>query len=291
MRVLHVDSGREMRGGQWQVLRLVQGLGPDSVLLTPPGGPLLQAAEERGLDARPLNMMSLSALSRRADLTHAHDARSHAWTAALGGSRLVVSRRVAFAVARSVLSRWKYRRPDHYLAVSEHVKRTLVEAEVPAERVSVVYDGVELPDTVAAPNRIVALASSDPLKGRSLMEKAASLAGVEVHYSADLGADLPTASVFVYITHSEGLGSAALMAMAHGVPVVASQIGGLPEIVIHEQTGILTRNDPQAIAAAIRKALDMRERLSATARRCVEERFSTRHMIDNTLLAYRKVLA
>ena len=44
MRVLHLDSGKEMRGGQWQVLSLLKGLGPDNLLLTPEGGPLITRA-------------------------------------------------------------------------------------------------------------------------------------------------------------------------------------------------------------------------------------------------------
>ena len=43
MRVLHLDAGREMRGGQWQVLRLMEGLataGVESTLLARPGAPL-----------------------------------------------------------------------------------------------------------------------------------------------------------------------------------------------------------------------------------------------------------
>ena len=60
-------------------------------------------------------------------------------------------------------------------------------------------------------------------------------------------------ALFLYITHSEGLGSAVLLAMAAGVPVIASNVGGLPEIVEHERTGLLTENTAQAIANAIRR--------------------------------------
>jgi hypothetical protein len=55
MRVLHIDSGREMRGGQRQVLSLIEGLrasGHEAVLLTPAGSPLGTAARARGLYVR-----------------------------------------------------------------------------------------------------------------------------------------------------------------------------------------------------------------------------------------------
>ena len=49
MRILHLDSGREMRGGQWQVLRLLEGLraaGHDVTLLARAGAPLAEAVQQ-----------------------------------------------------------------------------------------------------------------------------------------------------------------------------------------------------------------------------------------------------
>ena len=290
MRVLHLDSGTEMRGGQWQVLSLLKGLGAGSVLLTPAGGPLMAAAQACGVHAEPLTMLSLGAMARQFDIVHAHDARSHTWAAALAGVPLVVSRRVGFPVGKTFLSRWKYGRASRYLAVSEHVKRTLVEAEIPEEKISVVYDGVDVPASVASGQRVIAPASLDPMKGSDLVKKGAELARVELYFSQDLPTDLQSAALLVYITRSEGLGSAALLAMAHGVPVVASRVGGLPEIVSHCENGILTDNEPASIAAAIRRALILRDRLSANARRCVEEQFSAKNMIEKTMEVYGRVV-
>ena len=46
--------------------------------------------------------------------------------------------------------------------------------------------------------------------------------------------------MFVYITESEGLGSAVLLAMAAGTPVIASRVGGLPEAIEDGVNGLLT---------------------------------------------------
>ena len=289
MRVLHLDSGKEMRGGQWQVLSLLKGLGAGNMLLTPAAGPLMNEAKACNLQVEALTMLSIGTLAKDFDVVHAHDARSHTWAAALSGVPLVVSRRVGFPVGKTFLSRWKYGRASQYVAVSEHVKRTLVEAEIPEHKISVVYDGVDVPQTVAKGERIIAPASADPMKGSDLAKQAARIAGVDLHFSDDLPADLPTASLLVYITRSEGLGSAALLAMAYGVPVVASRVGGLPEIVNDCQNGILTENEPLAIAGAIRRALALRDTLSANARACVENQFSSRNMIDRTLEVYDRV--
>jgi glycosyltransferase involved in cell wall biosynthesis len=290
MKVLHLDSGTEMRGGQWQVLSLLRGLGAGNVLLTPADGPLMAAAKACGIAVEPLTMLALGGMARQFDLLHAHDARSHTWAAALAGVPLVVSRRVGFPVGHNFLSRWKYGRASRYLAVSEHVKRTLVDAEIPEEKISVVYDGVDLPEKLANGGRIIAPATLDPAKGSDLARAGAKLAGVDIYFSADLPADLPSASLLVYITRSEGLGSAALLAMAHGVPVVASRVGGLPEIVADCENGILTDNEPAAIAGAIRSALASRETLSANARRSIEKRFTAQNMVHQTLEVYGRVI-
>jgi hypothetical protein len=291
VRVLHLDSGYDMRGGQWQVLGLLQGLGAGNTLLSPGGGPLIAAARERGIDVQPLTMMSIASQARRADIIHAHDARSHTWAATLTGGPLIVSRRVAFPVGQSFLSKWKYKRAHRYLAVSQHVKQTLIDAEIPEERIAVVYDGVDVCPEVALGDRVIALASRDPMKGADLLTQAAALARVPVHFSSVFERDLWSAALFVYITRSEGLGSAALLAMAAGVPVVASRVGGLPEIVKDGETGILTENEPQLIAEAILRALSMRDVLSVNARRWVEERFSRHRMIEHTRRIYGQVLS
>jgi glycosyltransferase involved in cell wall biosynthesis len=251
---------------------------------------LMQAALGRGIDVQPLNMFSIGTLSKGADITHAHDARSHTWAATLSASPLVVSRRVAFPVGQSFMSKWKYRRAERYLAVSEHVKRTLVEAEVPERKILVVYDGVDLPQKISRGERILAVHTDDPMKGSDLLDEAARIGEFEVQYSNDLAQDLPRASLFVYITRSEGLGSAALLAMAHGVPVVASRVGGLPEIIEHGKTGILTDNEPHAIAEAVAQACADGMELGAGARQAVEQRFSTRQMVERTREAYAQVL-
>src|ERR1039457_4584346 len=70
MRVLHLDAGKEMRGGQWQTLRLVEGLsaaGVESTLLARSDGPLLEAARQRKLRAASLGWIHLAVLAKRYD--------------------------------------------------------------------------------------------------------------------------------------------------------------------------------------------------------------------------------
>ena len=105
MRILHLDAGREMRGGQWQVLRLIEGLagaGVESTLLARAGAPLAVAARERGWRVEPLGLARAALLARRHDLVHAHDARTHTLGVIARGAPLVVARRVAFPVGSAL---------------------------------------------------------------------------------------------------------------------------------------------------------------------------------------------
>ncbi len=293
MRILHLDAGKELRGGQWQVLRLLEGLAAadvESTLLARAGSPLFEAARRQGYRVEPLGLARTVLLARRHDLLHAHDAHSHTLGAMAASDRLVVSRRVAFAPG----SRWKYARARHYLAVSEFVKAVLASAGVPEENISVVYDGVPLLPPAHGSAIVAPAYAGDPRKGAPLALEAARLAGVTLQLSNDLERHLQEAAVFVYITHSEGLGSGALMAMSAGVPVVASRVGGLREIVRDGETGLLVENRVEEIAAAIRALLadpELARRLGAAARRTVMERFTVGHMVRRTMEIYRRVLS
>jgi glycosyltransferase involved in cell wall biosynthesis len=293
MRILHLDSGKEMRGGQWQVLRLVEGLaasGVESTLLAHEGAPLFALARQRGLRVEPLGLGRAVLLSRRHDLVHAHDARSHTLAALAAASPLVVARRVAFPVR----SRWKYRRANRYLAVSEFVKGVLLAGGVPAEKIEVVYDGVPLLEPAHGDAIVAPANAADPRKGEALARLAARLAGVELQFSADLPRDLMHAALLVYVTHSEGLGSGVLLAMSAGVPAVASNVGGLSEVVRHGENGMLAENTPESIAAAIRELRAdpaLSRRLGEAARRTVIERFTVDRMVGRTMEVYRRVLA
>ncbi len=291
MRILHLDSGREMRGGQWQVLSLHQGLiddGYDSVLLAPEGSPLLEAAGRADLPRDVLRPLRLGLLSRQFDLIHAHDARSHTLAALFSRVPFVVSRRVAFPVRRSPASRWKYRRAGLFLAVSRHVGMQLRDGGVEESRIEVVYDGVMVPDEVAHGDAILVPHTLDPQKGMSLAEHAARLAGMKIEITNNLAEDLPRARALIYLTRSEGLGSGILLAMAHGVTVIASDTGGIPELIRDGENGILVKNDPAEVANAFSR---IDPAIGFAGRATVIARFTEKQMIASTLAAYGKVLS
>jgi hypothetical protein len=281
MKVLHLDSGREMRGGQWQALRLHRGLveaGHESMLMARDGSPLMRAAEDAGLPCIPIRPFWGTF-----DLVHAHDSRSHTIGAIMARCPLIVSRRVAFPVR----TRWKYRRPAMFLAVSRFVALELVKGGVDERRVTLVYDGVPVPNEPSWGELILVPETDDPAKGMALAEEGAWLAGVAVKRSRDLSADLPHAKALLYITHSEGLGSGILLGMAHGVTVLASRVGGIPELIEDGVNGLLLQNEPNSIAEALGR---IDPSFGMAARATVIERFSEARMIAETIAAYEQVL-
>jgi glycosyltransferase involved in cell wall biosynthesis len=91
-------------------------------------------------------------------------------------------------------------------------------------------------------------------------------------------------AVAVPSTRPDPLPNSAIEALAAGVPVVAANHGGLPEIVRDRATGLLIRpNDPQALAKALRELADdpeRRARMGDAASADVKERFGLERMLD-----------
>lgn len=103
-------------------------------------------------------------------------------------------------------------------------------------------------------------------------------------------AEMLESDLFVLPSLSEGLSIALLEALALGMPVVATNTGGTPEVVADGQTGLLVApRNPQALADAILALLDDPERarqLGANGRELVRQQFSVRAMIDRLEAAY-----
>lgn len=290
MRVLHLDTGRTLRGGQRQVLLLMRelaALGVGQALLA--RGALLEEARARGFPAQPFGWARVWLRSHWAGVVHAHDGRSHAVAALLSRKPLVVARRVAFPVRRGAVSRWKYARASRFIAVSHAVAAELARAGVPEPRIRILPDAVDLP---AEPSPLtgppVALQMDDPGKCGPLIE---ALPATVVR-SRDLAADLPAARAFIYLSESEGLGSAALLAMAHGIPVIASRRGGLPEAVLDGETGVLVENRIEDVLAALMELEQDPARaraLGAAGRARAAREFAPAAIARRTLAVYEEV--
>jgi glycosyltransferase involved in cell wall biosynthesis len=120
-----------------------------------------------------------------------------------------------------------------------------------------------------------------------LKERARAL-GIEkrvmfLGYREDVAALLQAIDVFVLPSLSEGLPLALLEAMAAAKPLVATEVGGIPEVVVDGETGFLVPpKNPEALAEKILLLLtdaELARRLGRHARLRVEERFSIASMV------------
>jgi glycosyltransferase involved in cell wall biosynthesis len=127
---------------------------------------------------------------------------------------------------------------------------------------------------------------------------AAERLGIQEHVRflgdrGDVDAVLAALDVFVLPSRTEGMSNALLEAMAMAHPVVATAVGGTPEVVADGQSGLLVpADDPGTMAAAIARLLDapgLAARLGAAARQTVEERYGVRRMVRRLEAVYAAV--
>ncbi len=161
MNILLVDLETEWRGGQNQALLLLKALnarGDCAELVTVRGSVLGRRAARRRLKvhfvmprgARISAALKIRSLTKRGSFDVVHANEAHAVTAAwLAGvhrrTAFVISRRVGYPLAKSPLARARYRAASRIVAISQWVAERLVESGAPKEKISVVYEGVEMP--------------------------------------------------------------------------------------------------------------------------------------------------
>lgn len=364
LRVVHIDTGKELRGGQRQLLLLASGLrerGHNQLLVCPEGSLLEQAAYEEGLrvfalpahdPAHAYGIVQLRELlwAEPFRILHAHDGKGQtiAWLASAGMPvRRVATRRVTFTPAGlaggRLIHRLKYQFTcQAVIAISDFVRQILAESGVPADMIEVIPDGIKFPPELpnidlrwrmraqwgfeeddlligivggVTPEKgldiaIEALRVLEQTLPRACLLVAGRFSGRElgqmqtetqwarnrvrlvgpIDNLADFFAGL---DLYAMPSRAEGLGSAALLAMAHGVPVLATRVGGLPEVVEDERTGWLVPPDsPAALADGIVAAASNRARLRTLGLQARERarQFASNIMIDRTETLYYRLL-
>jgi L-malate glycosyltransferase len=122
------------------------------------------------------------------------------------------------------------------------------------------------------------------------LESSVRLAG----YRTDADSLLAAADVACLSSREEGMGSVLLDALAFGVPVAATRAGGIPEVIVDEECGLLADiEDPRALGDAIGRLIRddaLRARVRANAKPRANE-FSVERMTDRTIAVYESVLA
>lgn len=96
--------------------------------------------------------------------------------------------------------------------------------------------------------------------------------------------------IFVLPSRNEGISNTILEAMASGLPIVATRVGGNPELVVENETGVLVpADDPTALAGALLMYVnnpDQRSKQGRAGRARIEQYFKLEHMVNNYLSVY-----
>jgi len=348
IRVLHLASGREWRGGERQVWFLARALAEhpvDQALLTSRGSELARRVRtagvrvievdwDLGLDPRALYGIICE---RRASpaLVHAHD--GHALRLALwsGANPVVATRRVVFPVRPG--GTWT--KVSRVIAISRAVEAALVRGGVARDRISVIPDGIPVREIAAAtPSHVRAgqhwppdaplvacIAALTPEKGHHTLINAAALLAARMpevrwalagdgpqrarleQHAAEAGLTgriaflghidyvdqlIAEASVIASAATSEGLGSTLLDAMALGRPIVATAVGGVPELLASGSGALVPNGDAPALAREIARVLGdsaVATAMAAAGRRAVEA-YDVGGMAERTIGVYRSAL-
>ena len=143
----------------------------------------------------------------------------------------------------------------------------------------------------------IVLVGDGPERGR--VEALAREAGIAEHVEIQGEVDdvrplLSVADAFLLPSAQESFGLAALEAMACGVPVIASRVGGLPEVITDGLTGFLRDPEDHAgMASAVLDLLDdrsLRERIAHVARASVVDRFDEDRVVPMYEALYERLL-
>ncbi len=230
-----------------------------------------------------------------------------------------------------ILDRWISGFTDKIIAVSASVRDFYVSSGITAEKIEVIYNGIDAADfkpknskeeTVLAiigrlveqkghrylfealnalngQHKIKLLVVGDgPLKD-SLHDIVSNLRLedriVFTGFRKDVPELLKKIDVLVMPSLREGLPIIALEAMAAGVPVVATKVGGIPELITDGKTGVLVEpRNPKALEDGIIRIIDdanLMNEIIHNARKRVEEEFNVNTMAGKTQLLYENILA
>ena len=248
-----------------------------------------------------------------ADLLHAHWLPA-GWVAARTGKPYVVqvwgtdielARRLPW-LARAVLR-------DARLVIAASTSLGEQARQFGARELRVIPSGVDLPAAVgeeADPPEVLYAGRLSPEKGVLELVEAANGLNLVVAGDGPLRRRVPDALGFVppdelqrlYAraavvacpSRREGFGVACLEAMAHARPVVATDVGGLRDLVVDGETGLVVPpRDPAALRQALVRLLgdsDLRRRLGGAGRVRAQELFSWHAVTEMTLAAYSEAI-
>jgi glycosyltransferase involved in cell wall biosynthesis len=349
------------RGGEQQLVYLVEGLKNEtnSLIVCPQRSLLAHYAHKNMLPVttmskrrpfHPLTWREFGKIVRefKPHIIHLHDPDAHAiaviWASMTRSNiPMVLSRKVDFKLKNSFFTRYKYnfKNVKVIVCVSKAVKEIILPSIKRQEKISVIYDAVDvnrfsdkptgalrrgykLPDDMLIVGNIAALVPHKDyitfintaervihsgVKAKFFVigdgpqkEKLAKMIqdrGLGKHFIVtgfrnDIEQVFPDIDVFLHPSETEGLGSSILDAFLCRSAVVATNAGGIIEIVKHNETGLIADvKDSEKLAEYVMemaKNHSLRTKLTNNAFQFVQQ-FSTHHFSQHHLSLYNKILS
>ena len=362
MKILHVNSAENWRGGEQQVAYLICGLRDQNI------AQLVFCRDNSAFAAfckkeqipyitythkNPIYIASRLTKVCKAEqisLMHFHDSFMH--TCAVLAAAIfrnpvsfVVSRRVDYPVKKNMFSRWKYNHSKlkKILFVSEAIHQMYLNDIKDTSKLKTIHSGIDLQKFSEKPSGILRkeyqipentllignVAAISPHKdyftfvdtveilqkerlnahylmigGKQDIEETQKIEAyiqeknlgdhiIMTGFRNDIPKILPELDIFLFSSKTEGLGTSLLDAFACQVPVVSTDAGGIPELIIHEKTGLLSpTKDPKNLAKNVLKLThnqELRQKIIQEASIHLQQ-FSKETTLEKTLEVYQEVL-
>jgi glycosyltransferase involved in cell wall biosynthesis len=352
MKILHIDTGKEWRGGQRQVYFLHKGLlekGFESFVAANKNGKLVDKISENCIPFKFSNEIGISTFlslkkiinDLNPDIVHSHDA--HSLTLAvfakyLGNDfKLIHTRRVSFKIKNKLTNKFKYlnKNIDRFVAISKSVKDVLVSSYIPENKIDIIYSGIDFkyPNGYNCVDFILKLKNTNKIIGcianfsadkdhitlieafnilyKNRQDVYLILVGggellneiklfskslpctnniIFTGYQENIYNYLKCFDVFAITSKNEGLCTSIIDALSFGIPVVATRVGGIPELICENKNGYLCEaGDYENIAKRLHSllacnAFEKNEIISSV------KRFSVENMVVDYVELYRRII-
>ena len=301
MNILHISSAKTWRGGERQVLYLIQGLqesNHSNFLMSPNGSALnlksglnsnLVLGFKKGVFGLIQNILSVKKFceSNKIDIIHGHDSHAHTllWMAyRFGGltTKSIVTRRLINPVKNRSINKYNYEKVEKIICISEAVKSILIPSIKNPSRLIVIHSSIsdtsiigikksktgekdfvvgyvaaftEEKDHKTFIKTAKHLLQLNPKKSYKFILVGDGLLFDEIkkesvaisnciHFTGfvdNVDHVYGQMDLLLHTSKSEALGTSILDAMKFGLPVIATNIGGIPEIVSHGANGYLVK--------------------------------------------------
>ncbi|MCD6578722.1 glycosyltransferase family 4 protein [bacterium] len=359
MKILHIDLETSLRGGQKQVINLIN-FNKDpffaNFLICKKGSGLHEHTKDMKnkyairfngeFDLFAVNAVKKIIKKINPDIIHYHSSHAHSvgYFALKNKKNIkeILTRRVHFLLNNNFITKKKYQRVDRIICISKYIK-SIIEKDkrIDNKKLAVIHSGVELlgndfdisylENEFILKNNIIKFGMLSALqidkhkdlltifkainilkskiqnfvfflvgsgKDETKLKKIALKMGILKYiiftgFRKDIGELLNYLDIYVHGVHNEGLGTSIIEAMSTGLPVIATNVGGIPELIENNVNGYLSpASSPKRLSekmALLMSDKELREKFSKNNMEKAKE-FSMEKMAKKNYQLYREIM-